>query len=163
MWTECPIATSLSFLGRKWTLTILRDIAFLPKVSFAQIRKGNRGLQPRTLSLRLRQLVKEDLVRRVLPPSAPRHPYYELTERGEEVWPILSALLQFGARNLAETVFEDRKPRDLSELYPNDAALLLGPSAEYARRTGIAGTGTSGNSQAPTTGSRGPGRLDSPR
>jgi DNA-binding HxlR family transcriptional regulator len=163
MWTECPIATSLSVLGRKWTLTVLRDIAFLPKVSFAQIRKGNRGLQPRTLSIRLRQLAKEELIRRVVPPSDPRHPYYELTERGEEVWPILSALLQFGARNLAEAVFEDRRPRDLSDLYPNDAALLLGPSAEYARRAGVAGPTASRDSRAPSTRTGGPGRPDSPR
>jgi DNA-binding HxlR family transcriptional regulator len=133
MWKECPIATSLQLLGRRWTLTILRDVAFLPKVSFGQIRKGNPGLRQRTLSLRLRELSDLGLVRKVVPPENPRHPYYELTDKGREVWPILSALLEFGMRNLADTVFEDRTPRSLAEVYPNDADLLLGPMAEYAR------------------------------
>ena len=148
----CPIATSLQFLGRKWTLTILRDIAFFPKASFSQIRKGNPGLKPRTLSLRLRELASQDLIRRVVPEGEPRHPYYEFTPRGLEVWPILSALFEFGSRNHASTVFEDGRPRDLQEMFPNDAELMLGPLIGFAR--GTAPSGATGPTQR--TGSRSP-------
>lgn len=48
----CPIQTTLGTLGRKWTLTILRDIAFSPDASFTLIMKNNPGLRQRTLSLR---------------------------------------------------------------------------------------------------------------
>ena len=129
----CPIATSLAFLGRKWTLTILRDVAFFPRVTFGQIRKTNPGLLQRTLSLRLRQLVAEDLVRKVVPPSNPRRPYYELTPKGLEIWPILSSLFQFGIRNHASKVFEDGRPRNLEEVHPQDAELMLGTLAPFAR------------------------------
>ena len=129
---HCPIATSLQFLGRKWTLTVLRDIAFFPKATFAVIRKGNHDITARVLSLRLRQLAAEDLVRKVVPPENPRHPYYELTSKGLEVWPILASLFQYGIRNHAQTVFADGKPRDLGQMYPTDAGLLLGPLGPYA-------------------------------
>ena len=131
----CPIATSLEFLGRRWTLTVLRDIAFFPKAGFALIRKRNPGLRQRTLSIRLRELAREGLVRRVVPPADPRHPYYELTDKGLELWPILASLFQFGIRNHAHRVFADGRPRDLIEVYPGDAPLLLGPLGEYAWRS----------------------------
>jgi len=134
----CPIATSLRFLGRKWTLTILRDIAFFPKASFSQIRKGNPGLRQRTLSIRLQQLGTEGLVRKVVPPDSPRHPYYELTAKGLEAWPILASLFQYGIHNHAPVVFDDGRARNLRDVYPRDADLLLGPLASYARTSGDA-------------------------
>ena len=129
----CPIATTLGSLGRKWTLPILRDIAFFPRASFGLIRKRNPGLGHRTLSLRLQQLAGEELIRKVIDEDGDRHPYYELTPKGLDVWPVLSSLFQYGIRHHADTVFRDRRPRGLSEMYPADAALMLGPLAEFAR------------------------------
>ena len=129
----CPIATSLGSLGRRWTLPILRDIAFFPDVSFGFILKSNRGLGPRTLSLRLRQLAEDGLVRKETSDLDPRHPTYRLTPKGLEVWPVLASLFQFGIRNHSDVVFEDRRPRDLSEVYPHDAELMLGPLVPFAR------------------------------
>ncbi|HEV8049910.1 MAG TPA: helix-turn-helix domain-containing protein [Thermoplasmata archaeon] len=129
----CPIATTLQTLGRKWTITILRDVAFFPKATFGLIRKRNPGLRQRTLSIRLAQLQAEDLIRKAAPPGEPRRPYYELTTKGLEIWPILATLFQYGTRHHAETVFADGRPRDLQEIYPHDAPLLLGPVAAFAR------------------------------
>jgi DNA-binding HxlR family transcriptional regulator len=132
-WEQCPIATTLGSLGRKWTIPILRDVAFVPKVSFGWIRRHNPGLLQRTLSHRLLELSEEGLIRRVVPPDDRRHPYYELTEKGLEVWPILSSLFQYGIRQHARSVFADGRPRDLAEVYPGDAELMLGTLAAYAR------------------------------
>ena len=133
MWQACPIESSLRFLGRKWMLTVLRDIAFLPQASFGQIRKGNPTIRPRSLSLCLGRLAKQGLIRKVVPEGNPRHPYYELTDSGLEIWPILTALFQYGTRNLAGEVFADARPRDLADVYPNDSALMLGELARFAR------------------------------
>ena len=130
---RCPVATSLKFLGRKWNLTILRDVAFYPKASFALIRKGNAPIRARVLSARLRELAFEGLIRKVIPPDNPRHPYYELTAKGRDIWPILSALYQFGTRHHADVVFADRQPRSLGDVYPEDAGILVGPIVQYAR------------------------------
>jgi DNA-binding HxlR family transcriptional regulator len=144
----CPIATSLEFLGRRWTITILRDVAFIPKAGFALIRRRNPGLRQRTLSNRLRELAREGFIDRIVPEDDPRHPYYELTEQGREVWPILASLFQFGIRHHARTVFADGQPRDLSELYPNDAGLMLGPLARFAARATEGGRARSSASRA---------------
>ncbi|MCI4340383.1 MAG: helix-turn-helix transcriptional regulator [Thermoplasmata archaeon] len=161
MWEECPIATTLGSLGRRWTLPILRDVAFFPKASFGLMLKRNRGLTPRTLSLRLQQLAREELVRKVVPEDDRRHPFYELTEKGLEVWPILAALFQFGIRNYPAVVFEDKTARNLEDVFPHDAELMLGYLAEFARNSvpsGPAGPGAPMPSASATPGRSRPGR-----
>jgi DNA-binding HxlR family transcriptional regulator len=131
---SCPIAASLGCVGRKWTLNILRDIAFFPDASFSFILKNNPGLLSRTLSLRLKQLARDDLVVREATPDDPRHPTYRLTEKGQQVWPILGTLLQFGIQNYAERVFEDQRPRHLEEVFPRTSGILLGRFASAPPR-----------------------------
>jgi len=116
----------LGTLGRKWTITILRDIAFFPDASFSLILKNNPGLLPRTLSLRLKQLAKDDLVVRITEGDGGRHPTYRLSEKGLQVWPILATLAQYGVQNLARQVFADGRPRDLEAVFPNGMDLMLG-------------------------------------
>jgi DNA-binding HxlR family transcriptional regulator len=122
----CPIATSLGTLGRKWTLTILRDIAFSPDSSFSLIQKNNPGLLPRTLSLRLKQLAADDLIVKTPGPDGGRRPTYRLTPKGLQVWPILATLAQYGVQNYPHRVFTDGRPRDLEEVFPNGMELMLG-------------------------------------
>lgn len=122
----CPIATSLGTLGRKWTLTILRDIAFEPDASFSLILRNNPGLLQRTLSLRLKELAADGLVERRVVPDDRRHPRYRLTDRGRQVWPVLATLVQFGAQNYPARVFADGRARNLDDVFPNDLAVMLG-------------------------------------
>jgi DNA-binding HxlR family transcriptional regulator len=147
----CPIETTMGSLGRKWTLPILRDIAFFPKANFGLLRKRNPGLRQRTLSLRLRQLGGEDLIRRVVPPEDPRRPYYELTPKGLDLWPILASLFQFGTRHHATTVFADGRPRDLAEIYPRDGGLMFGPVAAFARSADAGRLGASASRRGTTS------------
>ncbi|MCI4343086.1 MAG: helix-turn-helix transcriptional regulator [Thermoplasmata archaeon] len=130
----CPIATTLGTLGRKWTITILRDIAFFPDASFSLILKGNPGLLPRTLSLRLKQLGSDGLIVRDTEGNGGRNPKYRLSTKGLQVWPILATLAQYGMQNFSEQVFEDGLPRDLEEVFPNGMKLMLGRFANSPPR-----------------------------
>ena len=123
---SCPIATTLGTLGRKWTLTILRDIAFSPDASFSLILKNNPGLLQRTLSLRLKQLAASDFIQKNGGSKGPRRPTYRLSAKGLQVWPILATLAQFGVKNHADAVFADGRPRDLEEVFPAGMGLMLG-------------------------------------
>ena len=91
-----PIRESVKWLGRKWTLLILRDMAFLKLTKFGQILRNNPGLTPRVLSRRLRQMQQEGLVERVV---ANDKVAYRLTSRGEDAVFILLALLRYGIRH----------------------------------------------------------------
>ena len=83
---QCPINSSLRVLGRKWALLVLRDIGFMasienggtagsPKltpravpVNFSQILRGNPGLSPRLLCMRLKELQTEGLIEGLIDP-----------------------------------------------------------------------------------------------
>jgi DNA-binding HxlR family transcriptional regulator len=123
---SCPIAATLGTLGRKWTLTILRDIAYFPDASFSLIQKNNPGLLQRTLSLRLKQLAAAGLIANGAVSNGARRPRYRLTAKSQQVWPILATLLQYGLQNSADVVFADGRPRDIEEVFPASMDLLLG-------------------------------------
>ena len=91
-----PIRESVKWLGRKWTLLILRDMAFLKLTKFGQILRNNPGLTPRVLSRRLRQMQQEGLVEREV---ANDKVAYRLTSRGEDAVFILLAFLRYGIRH----------------------------------------------------------------
>ena len=91
-----PIRESVKWLGRKWTLLILRDMAFLKLTRFGQILRNNPGLTPRVLARRLRQMQEEGLVERVVTDEKVT---YRLTSRGEDAVFILLAFLRYGIRH----------------------------------------------------------------
>ncbi|MCI4318314.1 MAG: helix-turn-helix transcriptional regulator, partial [Thermoplasmata archaeon] len=91
-----PIRQSVQRLGRKWTLLLVRDLAFLNLDRFGEFRRNNPGLSARVLSRRLREMEREGLVLRR---TAGREVRYRLTRRGEEAALILLAFLNYGLKH----------------------------------------------------------------
>jgi len=133
MWRTCPIRSSLGVLGRRWALLVLRDVSFFRKVRFSDILRNNPGLNARLLSLRLQELQQEGLVDRVTNPDDRREVWYNITEKGQDVVPILSAFIQYGAKHRAREVFKDKTPREFEALFPHDREYMLGQLFDYAR------------------------------
>jgi len=115
----CPIGTSLGVLGRKWTLIILRDVAFLKIDRFNQILRSLPGLTPRVLVLRLRELERSGLIKPVVIRRRPKLVRWKLTEMGQDTVPILMSFISFGGKWYSGMVFQDGKPRTAPELFPS--------------------------------------------
>lgn len=126
-----PMRVSWAILGRKWTLPILHDVALRGTVRFNQILKSNPRLTGRTLTKRLGELVKEGLLAKRL--DSEGSPYYVLTDAGADVWPILTALMNFGVRRFPQKVFADHQRRELADVYPGQQELMLGSLAKFAQ------------------------------
>jgi len=90
-----PIRQSVQHLGRKWTLLLVRDLAFLRLTRFGEFRRNNPGLSARVLSRRLREMEQEGLVVRAAEAGTVR---YRLTPRGEDAALILLAFLNYGLK-----------------------------------------------------------------
>jgi len=129
---SCPIRASLGILGRKWILPILRDVAFYRNVRFSDILRKNDGLTPRILSFRLHELQSEGFIKRMLRSGNRRDVFYELTAKGKDAIPILTAFTSFGMHYHADIVFNDGTPRKLSQVLPGSQRKLLRGLAEYA-------------------------------
>lgn len=93
---HCSVARSLSVLGEKWSLLVVRDVK-LGHTRFADIR-ARLGVAPDVLADRLAKLVDFGVLERraYREEGARERDEYVLTAAGEELAPVLLALKQWG-------------------------------------------------------------------
>ncbi len=93
----CAVARALDLVGERWALLIVRELLLGPK-RFTDLRAGIPNAKPSVLSQRLRELEEGGVVRhRKLGPPVGTW-VYELTDAGQELEPILTALGRWGSR-----------------------------------------------------------------
>ena len=90
---NCPVAQVALLLSDTWTMLIMRDINDGPK-RFCEIERSLEGISTRTLTLKLKKLTAEGLIRK----SA--EGIYSSTERGRGLKIIESAMRRYGERFL---------------------------------------------------------------
>ena len=93
----CGIARALNAVGERWALLVVRELVFGPK-RYSDLHRGLPQMSQNVLAQRLRELEADGLVRRrrLGPPASAA--VYELTERGQELEPVLRALAHWGSR-----------------------------------------------------------------
>ncbi|MDV3293842.1 MAG: helix-turn-helix transcriptional regulator [Nitrososphaerales archaeon] len=106
----CPIATGFKILGKRWTIEIIREI-LLGSVKFNGIHRAVPGINPRMLSLRLKELVDHGLVKRTVSAGTPVDIRYSLTKSGQDLIPVMFAMAKFSMKNFPEMVFRDGSDR----------------------------------------------------
>jgi DNA-binding HxlR family transcriptional regulator len=95
----CSVARTLSVVGDRWTLLIIRDV-FLGVRRFEAIQQDLR-LTPHRLSDRLRKLVRDGILRRVAYEKRPPRFEYQLTEKGVDLYPLIVTMVEWGDRWMA--------------------------------------------------------------
>jgi DNA-binding HxlR family transcriptional regulator len=91
------VARALEVIGERWTMLIVRD-AFLGVRRFDDFQRG-LGVARNVLAARLARLVAEGVMDRVLYQRRPDRHEYRLTEKGEELWPVVVHLMEWGDRH----------------------------------------------------------------
>ena len=99
----CPIAAATDLLGQKWTLLIVNYLhaAAPARLRFCELQTELGGLNPATLSGRLKLLESEGLVERVEVASLPLRVEYGLTRKGSDLGPVVESLNAWGNKWLA--------------------------------------------------------------
>ena len=94
----CPVARSVDLIGDHWSLLIVRD-AFDGVRRFSDFQR-RLGVARNILSDRLRRLSDAGVL--TMQPVADGGAYqeYVLTEQGEDLFPVVVALRQWGERHL---------------------------------------------------------------
>ena len=90
---NCSLAQTLSIVGERWTLLILRD-AFFGAKRFSQFEKS-LGIAKNILTARLNMLVEEGIMERRDPEDGGRTEYV-LTDQGLDLQPILLSMTHWG-------------------------------------------------------------------
>jgi len=88
----CPqVENAFGILSKKWTGLILNVLIAGPR-HFCDLQREVPSLSARLLTIRLRELEAENIVRRVVQTQSPVRVAYELTERGKALEPVLKAI-----------------------------------------------------------------------
>ena len=95
---SCPIARSLDALGDWWSLLIIREAVF-GVVRFGEFQK-KLGLAKNILAARLRALVEHGILETAPASDGTAYQEYVLTPRGENLFPVVVALRQWGEKHL---------------------------------------------------------------
>jgi len=113
----CPVDNTFRVVGKKFTVLILRDMMNSHKSRFNQFLESVEGINPKTLSVRLREMEKNGLIQRKVFPETPIRIEYYITEKGKALKPILEQMAAFSIQYCCEDVFKDGKPRTFREVF----------------------------------------------
>ncbi|RIJ31811.1 winged helix-turn-helix transcriptional regulator [Henriciella algicola] len=94
----CPVARTLSLVGDRWTLLILRD-CFLGQTRFEAFARST-GATRHIIADRLKRLVTAGLLEQKAYQQRPVRYDYVLTERGKELAPALETFRDWGRTHL---------------------------------------------------------------
>ncbi|MEN2978190.1 helix-turn-helix domain-containing protein [Tistrella bauzanensis] len=91
---QCSIARTLSVIGDRWTLLILRE-CFM-RVRRFEYFQSRLGITRHVLADRLRKLVEAGVLVRVPYQDRPVREEYRLTQKGLDLYPVLMSILKWG-------------------------------------------------------------------
>ena len=93
---NCSVAQCLEVVGEWWSMLIVRD-AFLGVRRFDDFQT-RLGISRNILNVRLTSLVDAGVLERVPYQERPPRHEYRLTDKGRELWPVLTAMREWGDR-----------------------------------------------------------------
>lgn len=92
---DCPVATTVSLIGSKWKLLIIRNLLVRPW-RFNELQKSLEGISQKVLTDSLRSMEKDGIITRTVFPEVPPRVEYALSELGESMRPIIKSMETWG-------------------------------------------------------------------
>ncbi len=120
--SDCPISNVLEHLGDRWSLLVIRDMAFFGKNSYNELLESAEGIATNILSSRLRNLETSNIIEKRPDSSDRRRQIYSLTESGKDLLPILIEMILWSAKHHSDIL---NIPTDLVQKAKNDRNTLI--------------------------------------
>jgi DNA-binding HxlR family transcriptional regulator len=96
--SRCPVACTLDVLGDRWSLLVVRDV-MRGKRRFAEFLESPEGIPTNILAERLKRLTAKGVIRSQRYNEHPPRLEYLLTPKGEDLRPIMRAMVEWGIRH----------------------------------------------------------------
>jgi DNA-binding HxlR family transcriptional regulator len=96
---NCSVAQCLEVVGEWWSMLIIRD-AFLGVTRFDEFQ-DRLGISRNILNQRLNHLVEAGVLAKVPYNEHPPRYDYRLTDKGRDLWPVLTTMRQWGDKYAA--------------------------------------------------------------
>ena len=95
LYTTCPVEYTASMIANKWKILILRDLEEGTK-RYNELTRSVVGISAKVLTENLRELESDGIIGRKVYPEVPPKVEYYLTDKGNELRPILDLMREFG-------------------------------------------------------------------
>lgn len=91
----CPVETTLTLIGEKWKVLILRDL-MNGTMRFGELKRSVGNVSQKVLTAQLRAMEESGLLTRTVYAEVPPRVEYTLTDTGYSLKPILDAMQNWG-------------------------------------------------------------------
>jgi DNA-binding HxlR family transcriptional regulator len=112
---RCPVDNTFRIIGKKFTVHILRNMIYFKQKRFNEFLNSIDGINPNTLSTRLREMERNKIVERKIFHETPVRVEYYLTSKGRDLLPILDQMAAFSMKHAPE-IFRNGKACPFHEL-----------------------------------------------
>lgn len=92
----CPVETTLTLIGNKWQVLILRDLSLNGTMRFKELQRSIGKVSQKVLTGNLRAMEESGIVRRKAFAEVPPRVEYSLTDLGQTLKPVLDAMRAWG-------------------------------------------------------------------
>jgi DNA-binding HxlR family transcriptional regulator len=104
----CPIALACEVVAERWTPLVLRELILTGSRRFEDIKRGVPSMSRSMLAKRLDQLESAGVIERRMVGGGSKHPQYEVTSAGHELYPVLEQLGIWGHRWVRHDLRDDQ-------------------------------------------------------
>ena len=94
---NCPVRKTAGILNGKWTTLIIRDL-LSGKKRYSELLHSLGNVSPKVLSARLKDLEHQGIITKKIYPPVPPKTEYALTELGQQLRDVITAMDAFGRR-----------------------------------------------------------------
>lgn len=92
---KCAVTKTLKIIGSRWTALLLHNL-FAGRNRFGELQRSMKGISPKTLSQRLKELEKEGIISKKIFAEVPLHVEYNLTKKGKSLSEIFDKMSEWG-------------------------------------------------------------------
>jgi DNA-binding HxlR family transcriptional regulator len=101
--SDCPVNAALDLFGDRWSLLIVRDIILDDKHRYSEFEAMAEGIPTNILANRLKRMVAAGILEKRAYWQRPLRYEYHLTDKGQDLEPILRELIRWGLKHIPGT------------------------------------------------------------
>lgn len=107
-YADCPIRMILARISDKWSILTLFTLTQAPVMRFNELQKTIPAISQKMLTVTLRTLEEDGLVKRQIYAQVPPKVEYSLTNRAMSLLPHINSLISWAQENMND-IINDRK------------------------------------------------------
>lgn len=109
LYPNCPIRNVLSRVGDKWSMLVLFTLESNDTQRFKELQRNIPDISQKMLTVTLKMLEADGLIRREVFPEVPPRVEYSLTKKGKSLLPLIDNLLSWASENMEDIIESRRK------------------------------------------------------